>query len=75
MLAKINEPLEHPMRIFYYKLQRLMELVTHIPYFRKKINDCGLKDCIFIGINDLPITVNYHEFTCGQKVVRCVSMA
>ena len=21
------------------------------------------------------ISVNYHEFTCGQKVVRCVSMA
>jgi len=23
----------------------------------------------------LLITVNYHEFTCGQNVVRCVSMA
>ena len=21
------------------------------------------------------VEVNYHEFSCGQKVVRCVSMA
>ena len=42
----------------------------------------GRKLCLLrIGIlhivefDDLWITVNYHEFICGQKVVRCVSMA
>jgi hypothetical protein len=34
-----------------------------------------LKGCIIIETKDLRITVNYHEFICGQKVVRCVSMA
>jgi hypothetical protein len=27
------------------------------------------------SVNLTRITVNYHEFICGQKVVRCVSMA
>jgi hypothetical protein len=35
----------------------------------------GLKSSIFAEVDDLRITVNYHEFACGQKVVRCVSMA
>jgi hypothetical protein len=34
-----------------------------------------MKSRIFIKVDDLLLSVNYHEFTCGQKVVRCVSMA
>jgi len=37
--------------------------------------DFRLKGCICMNVEDLRITVNYHEFICGQKVVRCVSMA
>ena len=40
----------------------------NIVYFR-------LKASIFFMRNTLLITVNYHELTCGQKVVRCVSRA
>jgi len=42
---------------------------------KKIVNDYHLKSCIFIMVEYLWITVNYHEFICGQKVVRCVSMA
>lgn len=28
-----------------------------------------------VEVDDLRTTVNYHELICGQKVVRCVSMA
>jgi hypothetical protein len=41
----------------------------------RSLIDYGLKSRIFIEVDDLFVTVNYHEFICGQKVVRCVSMA
>jgi len=37
--------------------------------------DYGLKHSILDKDNGLFLSVNYHEFTCGQKVVRCVSIA
>jgi hypothetical protein len=44
-------------------------------YYGKNINDYDLKSKIFIDTDVLWITVNYNEFACGQKDVRCVSMA
>jgi hypothetical protein len=61
-----------------------MYLVTTAPqvtlhqyhnYQENDIIDNGLKSSIFIVLDVLLLSVNYHEFTCGQKVVRCVSMA
>jgi hypothetical protein len=37
--------------------------------------DYCLKELISAKIIRRLTSVNYHEFTCGQKVVRCVSMA
>jgi hypothetical protein len=37
--------------------------------------DFDMKCCMSSINQEINSTVNYHEFICGQKVVRCVSMA
>jgi hypothetical protein len=36
---------------------------------------CWMKCSMTVKITGCCLSVNYHEFTCAQKVVRCVSMA
>ena len=38
-------------------------------------DDFRSKGWMSVEITVSSLSVNYHEFTCGQKVVRCVSMA
>ena len=42
--------------------------VINSVYYRLKFSIFNKNDSLFV-------TVNYNEFACGQKDVRCVSMA
>ena len=50
-------------------------LVPHVKLEFIIFDYYGLKSIIFVEVNDLLLSVNYHEFTCGQKIVRFVSIA